>query len=72
MILKNKSLPGELAASYALSHQPEQAILYIQQAIQRDLKATNHSLFDDPDFEPLRNLKRVPGYSRSVFTGLEK
>lgn len=46
----------ELAASYALSRQPEQAILYIQQAIQRGFKSFK-SLLEDPDFEPLRNLK---------------
>ena len=52
---KNKAY-YEMAASYALSGQPEQAILYIRQAIQRGYK-NYKAMLDDLDFEALRNLK---------------
>ena len=52
---KNKAC-YELAASYALNNQPEQAILAIRQAIQRGYK-NYKTLLDDPDFDSLKNLK---------------
>lgn len=52
---KNKAC-YELAASYSLNNQPEQAILAIRQAIQRGYK-NYKTLLDDPDFDSLKNLK---------------
>ncbi len=46
----------ELACSYAMNNQPEQAILYLTQAYQRGYKNTE-ALFTDPDLEGLKNQK---------------
>jgi tetratricopeptide (TPR) repeat protein len=64
---KNKAY-FELAASYALSNQPEQAILLIRQAIERGFK-NYKALLDDPDFEPLKNLKGFQDILDQYFPG---
>jgi len=46
----------QLACSYALSNQPEQAIRYLEQAYQRGYKNTDN-LLNDPDLSGLKDMK---------------
>jgi tetratricopeptide (TPR) repeat protein len=46
----------ELACSYAMNNQTDQAILYLKQAYERGYKNTD-ALLTDPDLSGLKNLK---------------